>query len=91
MPKTNAFMSVFHENFLKVLKAFAICSIESPGPKDVPCQIPMHLNKWFMRRRFLKICQICPPFGPLNDPLRGQSLHFNKSKSPFPRYTSYQI
>jgi len=27
---------------------------ESPGPKDVPCQIPMYLRQWFMRRRLLK-------------------------------------
>jgi len=32
-----------------------------------------------------------PLFGPLNGPLGGQPLHFNKSESPFPRDASYQI
>jgi len=38
--------------------------IESPCPKDAPCQISMHSGQWFMRRRFLKIYQNCPYFAP---------------------------
>jgi len=41
-------------------------------------------------RRFLKICSNFPPFGPLNAPLRGQPLDFNKSESPFLRDAFYQ-
>jgi len=26
--------------------------LESPGPKDVPCQISIHSDQWFTRRRF---------------------------------------
>jgi len=38
-----------------------------------------------------KILKDFPPFGPLNDSLRGQPLDFNKSKFLFPRDVSFQI
>jgi len=71
------FLKLFAKTYIKLcpLKTWpfvtpwtSFVQLESPGPKDVPCQIPMHLNKWFMRSRFLKICQLSPLFGPLNGP-----------------------
>jgi len=35
-----------------------------PCPKDAVCQISQYLDCQFMRRRFLKIHQILPPFAP---------------------------
>jgi len=50
--------------------------LESPCPKDTPCQISKHSGQWFMRRRFLKIYQICFLILPIIGP---QPLYLNKS------------
>jgi len=45
----------------------------------------MHSSQWFMRRRFQRFVNISPLL-PLKWP-----LSLNKSESPFPRNTSYQV
>jgi len=104
MPKSNAFRSVVLEK--KIFNGFCCMSLrvwpfvtpgtsfeqklKSPSPKDAQSQISMHSGQWFLRRRFLKICQNFT-FLPFTWPPKRPALDLNKSESPFPRDTSYQI
>jgi len=43
-------------------KGLHLNTVESPCPKDDPCQISMHSGQWFMRRRLFKVYQNFPYF-----------------------------
>jgi len=36
-------------------QGFYLNKLESPGPKDVLCQILIHSGQWFVRRRLLNV------------------------------------
>ena len=57
---------MFFRNFVIISPwkklALRLNKLESPSPKDTSCQVPLKLDQWFWRRRFLEFVNVFSQF-----------------------------